>query len=136
MTFPTLTAWHGLVRSRNTKGLNSLLANNAIFQSPQAGKTITRQYLSAALQVFGNDSFHYVREVAGPRDAVLELEVEIDGISVNGVDMLKWDDEGMVVEFKVRDRPLANDPRRLPCLRGRSRPGIRRRKGGLWSMDE
>lgn len=111
MTIPTLASWHNLVKTRNTKGLNSLLADNAIFYSPvvhasQAGKAITRQYLSAAMHVFGNDSFRYVREVAGPRDAVLEFEVEIDGISVNGVDILKWDDEGRIVEFKVMIRPL------------------------------
>jgi hypothetical protein len=107
----TLAAWHDLVKTRNTKGLNSLLADNAIFYSPvvhapQAGKAITRHYLSAALHVFGNESFRYVREVAGPRDAVLEFEVEIDGVSVNGVDILKWDDEGRIVEFKVMIRPL------------------------------
>jgi hypothetical protein len=47
-----------------------------------------------------------VREVAGPRDAVLEFQVEIDGIGVNGVDMIKWNDEGKIVEFKVLIRPL------------------------------
>jgi hypothetical protein len=107
----TLTAWHDLVKTHNAKGLDSLLAENAVFYSPvvhapQSGKAITRQYLSAAMHVFGNESFRYVREVAGPRDAVLEFEVEIDGISVNGVDMLKWDDEGRIVEFKVLIRPL------------------------------
>ncbi len=111
MPIATLAAWHDLVKTHNAKGLDSLLADNATFYSPvvhapQAGKAITRQYLSAALHVFGNDSFRYVREVAGPRDAVLEFEVEIDGISVNGVDMLKWDDDGRIVQFKVMIRPL------------------------------
>lgn len=47
-----------------------------------------------------------MREITGPRDAALEFQVEIDGISVNGVDMLKWDDAGRIVEFKVLIRPL------------------------------
>ena len=111
MTISTLAAWHELVRSRNPQGLDSLLADNAVFYSPivyapQVGKAITLQYLSAALLVFVNDSFCYVRELSGLRDAVLEFQVEIDSISVNGVDMLRWDDEGRIVEFKVMIRPL------------------------------
>jgi len=111
MTIPTLATWHELVKTHNAKGLSSLLADNAVFYSPvvhapQSGKAITQQYLSAAFHVFGNESFRYVREVTGPRDAVLEFQVEIDGLSVNGVDMLKWDDEGKIVEFKVMIRPL------------------------------
>ena len=73
---------------------------------PQVGKPITTQYLAAALHVFGNDSFRYVREVVGEHDAVLEFMVEIEGISVNGVDMIKWNDAGQIVEFKVMLRPL------------------------------
>ena len=111
MTLATLGAWHELVRTQNTKGLSSVLADEVVFYSPvahtpQVGKMITLQYLSASFNVFVNDSFRYVREVAGPRDAVLEFQVEIDGINVNGVDMIKWDDEGKIVEFKVLIRPL------------------------------
>ena len=111
MAIDTLSTWHELVQSRNTRGLNSLLADNVVFHSPvvhtpQVGKAITIQYLSAAFHVFFNESFKYVREVTGPSDAVLEFQVEIDGISVNGVDMIKWDGEGRIVEFKVLIRPL------------------------------
>ena len=111
MTSPTLETWHELVKTRNVKGLDSLLADRVVFHSPvvhtpQVGKAVTVQYLSAAFRVFFNESFRYVREVRGPRDAVLEFQVEIDGIGVNGIDMLKWDDDGRIVEFKVMIRPL------------------------------
>jgi len=111
MTLATLETWHALVRAQNVQGVGSLLADNVIFYSPvvhapQTGKKITLQYLSAAFHVFFNESFRYVRELAGPRDAALEFEVEIDGISVNGIDLIKWDDEGRIVEFKVMIRPL------------------------------
>ena len=111
MTINTLFTWHELVASRNARGLNSLLADNVVFHSPvvhtpQVGKAITIQYLSAAFHVFFNESFKYVREIVGPSDAVLEFQVEIDGISVNGIDMLKWDAEGRIIEFKVLIRPL------------------------------
>lgn len=111
MTIATVSAWHELVASRNTKGLGALLADDVVFHSPvvhtpQVGKAITTQYLTAAFHVFFNETFRYVREVVGPRDAVLEFQVTIEGIAVNGVDMLKWNDEGRIVEFKVLIRPL------------------------------
>ncbi len=111
MTLNTLAAWHDLVQTRNVKGLAALLADNCVFHSPvvhtpQVGKAVTLQYLSAAFHVFFNPSFRYVREVAGANDAVLEFQVEIDGISVNGVDMIKWGADGRIVEFKVMIRPL------------------------------
>ena len=111
MTLATLTTWHELVRTRNTTDLGSLLADDVVFYSPvahtpQVGKTITLQYLTAAFHVFIDDSFRYIRELAGPRDAALEFQVEIEGVSVNGIDMIKWDDEGRIVEFKVFIRPL------------------------------
>jgi hypothetical protein len=107
----TISAWHELVRTRNTRGLASLLADDVVFHSPvvhapQPGKAITLQYLTAALHVFFNDSFRYVRELEGPRDAALEFQVEIDGIGVNGIDLIKWNDDGRIVEFKVLIRPL------------------------------
>jgi SnoaL-like domain len=111
MTIATLETWHHLVKSHNAAGLDALLADDVVFYSPivhtpQAGKAVTLQYLSAAFHVFFNESFHYVRELRGPRDAVLEFEVEIDGIRVNGVDMIQWNDEGRIVAFKVMLRPL------------------------------
>jgi len=111
MSIDTLATWHELVASRDPKGLSALLADNVVFHSPvvhtpQVGKAVTTQYLAAALRVFFNETFAYVREIVGPRDAVLEFQVTIDGIAVNGVDMLKWDDEGRIVEFKVLIRPL------------------------------
>lgn len=106
-----LEQWHRLVQERNPQGLDALLADEVVFHSPvvhtpQAGKALTTLYLMAAFRVFMNETFRYVREVAGERDAVLEFTVEIDGISVNGVDMLHWNDEGRITEFKVMVRPL------------------------------
>jgi hypothetical protein len=111
MSIDTLAVWHELVVTRNAKGLGALLSDQVVFHSPvvhtpQVGKAVTAQYLGAAFHVFFNETFKYVREIVGPRDAVLEFQVEIDGIAVNGVDMLQWDDEGRIVEFKVLIRPL------------------------------
>ena len=111
MTIATLNTWHDIVRTRNLKALDALLADDVVFHSPvlhtaQIGKVLTMQYLSAAFYVFFNESFQYVRETTSAHDAILEFTVDIDGISVNGVDMLKWNGEGQIIEFKVMIRPL------------------------------
>ncbi|MBM7423579.1 nuclear transport factor 2 family protein [Spongiibacter marinus] len=108
---PTIKSWHQLLSRRDTTGLENLLADDAVFHSPivhtpQRGKDVTAQYLSAAFQVLVNDSFHYVREVEGANDAVLEFAVVIDGVQVNGVDMIRWNAEGKITDFKVMLRPL------------------------------
>lgn len=106
-----LHAWHEVARTRNAAGLDTLLADDVVFHSPvvhtpQVGKAITARYLAAAFHVFFNESFRYVREIVGPRDAALEFQVEIDGIAVNGIDLIKWNDAGRIVEFRVMVRPL------------------------------
>lgn len=103
--------WHQLVASGNPDGLDELLADEAVFHSPvlfkpQHGKALTQLYLSAAFQVLFNGSFRYVREIVGERDAMLEFECEIDGIVINGVDIIRWDSSGKITEFKVMLRPL------------------------------
>jgi hypothetical protein len=108
---PTLAAWHRMITDRTPQALDDILAEEAVFYSPvvhaaQVGKAITAKYLAAAFHVFLNGSFLYVREIADERGAVLEFEVEIDGIQVNGVDMMKWNDAGKIVDFKVLIRPI------------------------------
>jgi ketosteroid isomerase-like protein len=111
MTIDTLATWHQLVKHRDVKGLDALLSDDVVFYSPvvhtpQRGKAITTQYLAAAFRVFFDESFHYVREVTGNREAVLEFQVKIEGVSVNGVDLITWDESGRITEFKVMIRPL------------------------------
>jgi ketosteroid isomerase-like protein len=111
MSSDPIKDWHQVARKRDAQGLDALLADDAVFYSPvvhtpQVGKAITKKYLAAAFHVFFNESFRYVRELQGERDAVLEFEVTLDGIQVNGVDMIKWNDAGKITEFKVMLRPL------------------------------
>jgi hypothetical protein len=106
-----LHRWREVARTRNVAGLDTLLADECVFHSPvvhtpQAGKAITTLYLAAAFQVFFNESFRYVREIVGPQDAALEFQVEIDGVAVNGVDLIRWNEAGRIVDFKVMVRPL------------------------------
>lgn len=110
MTHPIKT-WHELVRTKDASRLDTLLAEDVTFFSPvvhtpQQGKAVTKAYLGAALQVFINPQFRYVREIIGPSDAMLEFETELDGVRVNGVDIIRWNEDGQITEFKVMVRPL------------------------------
>ncbi len=107
----TLKTWHQLVEEKNANGLDEILADGAVFHSPvvrtpQEGKALTKLYLAAAIGVLGNSDFRYVREVVGESDAVLEFTAELDGIYINGVDMIHCDEKGKIVDFKVMIRPL------------------------------
>ena len=104
-------AWHKIVQLQQPARLNELLADDVVFcspvvYSPQRGKKIACQYLLAAFSILNNNSFRYVREINGAEHSVLEFEVEIDGIYVNGVDMISWNQAGQITEFKVMIRPL------------------------------
>ena len=106
-----LETWHRMVRTNDASDLPALVAEDAVFFSPvvhaaQRGRQLTVMYLSAAFQVFFNPTFRYVREIVGPSDAMLEFETEIDGILVNGVDIISWNDAGLITGFKVMIRPL------------------------------
>lgn len=106
-----LERWHEVVRTRNPALLNQVLAEDAVFHSPilfkpQQGRDLVALYLTGAMHVIANPSFHYVRELVGESDAVLEFETEIDGIHVNGVDMIAWNEQGLITDFKVMVRPM------------------------------
>lgn len=103
--------WHELMESGSPDGLDELLDEEAVFHSPvvhtpQRGKGLTTMYLASAQHVFRDSGFHYVREVVGDRDAVLEFEATLDGIHLNGIDMIRWNEAGRITDFKVMVRPL------------------------------
>jgi hypothetical protein len=107
----TLKTWHEVVKSRDMKVLSTLLADEVVFHSPvvhtpQRGKAITLKYLQGAMHVLNSEHFRYEREIVGPRDALLEFVTEIDGVLINGIDLIRWDESGQIVDFKVMVRPL------------------------------
>jgi SnoaL-like domain len=106
----TLEIWHDMLRQRDLGRLDEVLAERCVFISPivhtpQYGRDLTRFYLTGALNVF-NDSFKYVKEIVTAEHAVLEFTCEVDGIVVNGVDIMTFDEAGKIIEFKVMVRPL------------------------------
>jgi len=106
----TLTLWHQCVQSKDFSRLEGILAEDCIFLSPvvhtpQVGRDITALYLAGAIQVLGN-KFRYIKEVVSGHHAVLEFSCEVDDILVNGVDIMTFNEQGKIVEFKVMLRPL------------------------------
>ena len=111
MTPIVIEKWHALLANKDMSLLDEILAEDVDFYSPvvhtvQSGKAITRMYLMGAAMTIGNDSFRYVREVYDEGFALLEFETEMNGIYVNGVDMISWNAQDQITEFKVMIRPL------------------------------
>lgn len=111
MTNQLIEKWHQVLANKDMALLSDLLAEDVVFYSPvvhtpQQGKQATFMYLYAAANALYNDTFHYVKEIVNDQHAVLEFEVEHEGISVNGIDMITWNTEGKISEFKVMIRPL------------------------------
>ena len=107
--------WHTVALSRDVAAISAVLHDDCIFESPvvhspQLGKAITAQYLAAAGHTLGNSDFEYVgewhRKSGGENSSVLEFKTVIDGIAINGIDMISCDDDGLITHFKVMVRPL------------------------------
>ena len=106
-----IARWHEVARVRDLALLEALLAEDVVFFSPvvhtpQRGKAITTKYLAAALAVLGGSNFRYVGEWFGERSAVLEFMSAIEGVEIDGVDMIGWNAEGLIDSFKVMVRPI------------------------------
>jgi len=111
MTPPVIQRWIDIIDNGRTDGLEALLAENAVFYSPavftpQEGRATTLAYLTAAVKVLGGSNFRYVGQWFADRSAVLEFVADLDSIHVNGVDVIHWNDDDEIVEFKVMLRPL------------------------------
>ena len=111
MATSPIEAWHRLIEARDASALDDILADDIVFHSPvvhapQTGKQLAKMYLGAAIMVLGNSEFAYVRELTGESDAVLEFTSEVGGIHINGVDIIHWNADGKIDDFKVMIRPL------------------------------
>ena len=107
-----LTKWHAYMHSHGDLTLlGAMVADDAVFHSPvvhtpQLGKAKVMAYLGAAAQVLGGDGFAYVRELVDGNEVMLEFVNELDGIHVNGIDLVTFDNAGMIKDFKVMVRPM------------------------------
>ena len=126
----TIEKWHAYLRGEDPDGLDDLLDDDVVFYSPivftpQRGKAITTLYLQAAGQTLPGDQstlssgggddgdggdpekrFRYTKSVLSGDTAVLEFETTVEGTYVNGVDIIRCNDDDRIVEFRVMIRPL------------------------------
>jgi hypothetical protein len=105
-----LRRWHAVVESKDPALLDDLLADDVVFRSPavfapQEGRALTTSYLSAAVRVLG-PTLRYVGQWHDHASAVLEFEADLDGVYVEGVDILRWNAQGRLVSFTVMVRPM------------------------------
>jgi hypothetical protein len=107
-----LNRWHAvLAGGSKPAALAAMIAEDAVFHSPvvhtpQAGRAKVVAYLAAAGQVLGGEKFRYLRELVDGDEACLEFATELDGVHINGIDLIRFDDDGMIRDFKVMVRPL------------------------------
>ena len=108
---PVIVRWLDVIENGQTAHLDDMLAEDAVFYSPavfspQRGRALTAAYLRAAEHMFSGTGFHYVNMWFGDRSAVLEFAAVIDGLSVEGIDMIHWNDEDKITSVKVMIRPF------------------------------
>ena len=111
MTGTGLQKWYGYLKTHDRAALWDLLHPDAVFESPvvhtpQRGRDITFRYLASAEKVLGGEGFAYRGEWRNENGAVLEFEREIEGIKINGVDIISFDADDRITHFKVMVRPL------------------------------
>ncbi|MGF2944685.1 nuclear transport factor 2 family protein [Mycobacterium sp. Lab-001] len=111
MTPPVIERWIEILDTGRTDELRVLLTEDAVFASPalftpQEGRDKVVSYLTAAAKLFAGNGFRYVEKWYGEHSAVLEFVAEVDGIHVNGIDMIHWNDDGKITSVKVMLRPL------------------------------
>lgn len=110
---PGLAKWHDYMAHHegSAEGLAQVLHEDCVFHSPvvhtpQRGRAIVTAYLTAAVGTLGRGDFRYVREMADGNHALLEFTTTMDGVHVNGIDLMTFDEDGMITDFKVMVRPL------------------------------
>ena len=111
MTPPVIQRWIEIIDTGRTDELHHLLAEDAVFYSPavftpQEGRAKAAAYLAAAAKLFADTAFQYVEKWNADHSAVLEFVADINGIRVNGIDMIHWNDDGKVTSVKVMLRPI------------------------------
>ena len=111
MTMTGLAKWYAYMKSHDRAALWDLLHPEAVFESPvvhtpQRGRDIAFKYLSSAEKVLGGPGFAYRGEWRCENGAVLEFDNVIEGIKINGVDIITFDSHSRITHFKVMVRPL------------------------------
>lgn len=108
----TLQRWHAMIDARDLSRLPELLHPQAVFRSPMAfkpyeGAALVNLILNTVIEVF--EAFTYHRELsdAGGSNWALEFSARVEGREIKGIDLIRFDDAGLITEFEVMVRPMS-----------------------------
>lgn len=104
--------WHRIINEKSIDMLEDILADDVVFYSPvlykaQEGKELTKMYLMGAMKILLNGTFNYIHEVHSEAYSVFEFKAVVDQLEINGVDIISWNKEGKISQFKVMIRPYS-----------------------------
>ncbi len=108
----SLKQWHQMITTGNLKALTGLLAPQAVFRSPMAhtpypGANVVAMILNTVFDVFEDFKYHRELTTADGLNVVLEFSAKVGGKDLKGIDMIRFDEQGKIVEFEVMVRPLS-----------------------------
>lgn len=111
-TKQSLEKWHHMIQAGNLSDLNDLLADDVVFRSPVAykpyeGKQVVFFILTNVIQVFENFTYHREFYTEDGENVVLEFSANVSGKSLKGIDMIRFNEQGKIVDFEVMIRPMS-----------------------------
>ena len=112
MTQNTLTIWHEIVESKDVSKLRSIIHPDAVFRSPFAFKPYEGQdalvfILTQVIEIFEDFTYHREMVSDDERNAFLEFTTKIGDKTLKGIDLIKFDEAGLITEFEVMIRPMS-----------------------------
>ncbi|MGY1892237.1 polyketide cyclase [Pseudomonas asplenii] len=108
----SLKQWHEMIRTGNLSALPQLLDTNAVFRSPMAhtpypGAPVVSMILNTVFDVFEDFKYHRELATADGLNVILEFSAKVGTKELKGIDMIRFDENGKIVEFEVMVRPLS-----------------------------
>lgn len=108
----TLAQWHGLMQKNDLGGLPALLHPQAVFRSPMAykpyvGAPVVSLILNTVSKVFIDFAYHRELVSADGLSVVLEFSAKVGERELKGIDMIRFDEAGKIIEFEVMIRPMS-----------------------------
>lgn len=108
----SMRRWHEMVATRDLTALPALLSPQVVFRSPMAhtpypGPQVTAMILGTVINVFEGFTYHRELASADGLSVVLEFSATVHGKALKGIDMIRFDGEGRIVEFEVMVRPMS-----------------------------
>lgn len=108
----SLAQWHAMIRQGDLKALPQLLAPQAVFRSPMVhtpypGAPVVTMILNTVFEVFEDFTYHRELATADGLNVVLEFSAKVGGKELKGIDMIRFDEQGKIVDFEVMVRPMS-----------------------------